>query len=552
MKLKRLSLLLLIFIFVISVVPSSALLSDNVHVHEFVAQQAWFTKLIKFDNFRGKDISGTLNFELVPDKTANAKYYEYGNKPNDEGDNQLVQVVQGVVNHAYKTSFSSNDYVDKEFVKLAWDSGDRCGDSTELMDHAFLHEWGRIVSSDHCFTCRVGKINPEQFETAIPYIYANKEEAKTAYEKQKELLREEDKAGRGLKWDGDDDTEDVIGWKTGIEYPSNPNNPQYDFLGDFQDNYGGRPECLNRNEKFRDGTFKVTEAYTLKANPAVTYFMPLTTRHIALDKTYDKDGNIKSIEVPLLPAIEAHNFSKNHCNALNEKYGDEAYEKSEYKIFRYRLKEKQAEGINLSIADKDIIVDIIGYGDNATTIFMFNNEKSADEFYKNYFSKEMSSLSGIKEKENGVDIKKSDKVQLVNQLENTEVPIKKVWKDENNKYGDRPDSVSIKLYANDKDTGKILVLNKDNNWNDVFANLPLKEDGNIIKYTIKEEKIAKYRTQITGNAKDGFVITNTHKNIKPKKDSPKTGDSDMGLLFMGIAGLGIAGLAISMKKKKSN
>lgn len=552
MKFKRLSLLLLIFIFAISVVPSSAMLSDNVHVHEFVAQQAWFTKLIKFDNFKGKDISGTLNFELMPDKNANAKYYEFGNKPNEEGDNELVQVVPGVINHSYKTSLSSNDYVDKKFNKLAWESGDKCGDSIELMDHAFLHEWGRIQSSDHGFTCRVGKINLEQFETAIPYYYANKEEAKAAYEKQKEMLREESKAGRGLKWDGDNDTEDVIGWKSISEYPSNANNPQYDFLGDFEGKYREKPECLNRNEAFRNGTFKVTQAYTLMANRAVTYFMPLTTRHIALDKTYDTDGNIKSIEIPLLSAIEAHNFSKKHCNALNEKYGDEAYENCEYKIFRYRLKEKQAEGINLSIADKDIIVDMIGYEDWGTTIFMFNDEKSADEFYKNYFTKEASYLSGIKNKEDGIDIKESDKVQLVNQLENTEVPIKKVWNDENNKYGDRPDSVSIKLYANDKDTGKTLVLNKDNNWNDVFTNLPLKEDGKIIKYIIKEEKIAKYRTQITGNAKDGFVITNTHKTIKPKKDSPKTGDSDMGLLFMGIAGLGIAGLTISLRKKKSN
>lgn len=45
---------------------------------------------------------------------------------------------------------------------------------------------------------------------------------------------------------------------------------------------------------------------------------------------------------------------------------------------------------------------------------------------------------------------------------------------------------------------------------------------------------------------------NTNTEEKPKKDSPKTGDSDMGLLFMGIAGLGIAGLAISIRKKKSN
>lgn len=77
MKFKKTFLLFLLLVFVLSTVTanaSSIYYRDNIYCSETVAQQAWYTKLIKLDNINRKQVSGTLNFELVPDQSANIEY----------------------------------------------------------------------------------------------------------------------------------------------------------------------------------------------------------------------------------------------------------------------------------------------------------------------------------------------------------------------------------------------------------------------------------------------------------------------------------------------
>ena len=78
------------------------------------------------------------------------------------------------------------------------------------------------------------------------------------------------------------------------------------------------------------------------------------------------------------------------------------------------------------------------------------------------------------------------------------------------------------------------------------------KDGKEIKYTVTEEKIDGYTTDITGNAKDGYLITNT-KDTPPSKNLPKTGDSSNVRLFAGLLALSGALLtAIVVRRRKLN
>ena len=54
-------------------------------------------------------------------------------------------------------------------------------------------------------------------------------------------------------------------------------------------------------------------------------------------------------------------------------------------------------------------------------------------------------------------------------------------------------------------------MSEANNWKHTFENLPKYDSktGKEIKYEIKEEPIKNYRSDITGNAKDGFTVKNT-------------------------------------------
>ena len=92
----------------------------------------------------------------------------------------------------------------------------------------------------------------------------------------------------------------------------------------------------------------------------------------------------------------------------------------------------------------------------------------------------------------------------------TEVPVKKVWKDENNQDGKRPTSVTVKLLADGQDTGKTLELTEANGWAGSFKDLDADKGGTPIKYTVEEVTVPGYASKISGDAASGFTITNSY------------------------------------------
>ncbi|KXT94836.1 Cna B-type domain-containing protein [Streptococcus oralis] len=92
----------------------------------------------------------------------------------------------------------------------------------------------------------------------------------------------------------------------------------------------------------------------------------------------------------------------------------------------------------------------------------------------------------------------------------TEVPVKKVWKDENNQDGKRPTSVTVKLLADDQDTGKTLELTEANGWAGSFKDLDADKGGTPIQYTVVEVTVAGYTSKVTGDVASGFTITNSY------------------------------------------
>ena len=110
----------------------------------------------------------------------------------------------------------------------------------------------------------------------------------------------------------------------------------------------------------------------------------------------------------------------------------------------------------------------------------------------------------------------------------TSVSVTKVWKDNDDQDGFRPQSITVKLLANGKDTGKTVTLNGENNWTAVFEDLNKDADKQPIEYTVEEvleESTAeKYTSVISGNAETGFTITNSHTPEVIDIDGSKTWD----------------------------
>ena len=91
-----------------------------------------------------------------------------------------------------------------------------------------------------------------------------------------------------------------------------------------------------------------------------------------------------------------------------------------------------------------------------------------------------------------------------NKRERIDIPVTKQW------VGNPTDSVDIQLMA-DGTMVDTISLSADNDWTYTFTDLPKYdiEDGHEILYSVEENTIEGYTTGISGDAENGFVITNT-------------------------------------------
>ncbi|MDO4169671.1 MAG: Cna B-type domain-containing protein [Lachnospiraceae bacterium] len=171
-------------------------------------------------------------------------------------------------------------------------------------------------------------------------------------------------------------------------------------------------------------------------------------------------------------------------------------------------------------------------------------------------------IKGYTKKVSGYNLTNTHKVSKVN------IPVTKVWNDQNDKNHARPSSVKVKLLADKKSTGLTLTLSKKNKWKSTFKNLPANSKGKAITYTVAEENVKGYTASITGNAKSGYTIKNSYKTAlttkqnttgnttktntlkKNTSSTPKTGDTNqMGIWIVMLVAACVA-LVLLFKTKK--
>ena len=113
----------------------------------------------------------------------------------------------------------------------------------------------------------------------------------------------------------------------------------------------------------------------------------------------------------------------------------------------------------------------------------------------------------------------------------TQITVTKVWDDDNNRDAIRPESISVRLFADGTDTEKTLVLSETNNWSGSFTELYAMNDGKTVLYTVEEVKTdvitgtdgeGTYAVLIEGDPEKGYTITNTHTPVKVTVEGKKT------------------------------
>lgn len=104
------------------------------------------------------------------------------------------------------------------------------------------------------------------------------------------------------------------------------------------------------------------------------------------------------------------------------------------------------------------------------------------------------------------------------------VPVEKKW------VGPAAEKATVRLLADGKDTGESAELSKSNSWKHSFEGLPkYSKSGSVIDYAVAEVPVEGYSSKVTGDAKDGFTVTNT----------VKTGELDVSKTVVAREGLAV-------------
>ena len=122
--------------------------------------------------------------------------------------------------------------------------------------------------------------------------------------------------------------------------------------------------------------------------------------------------------------------------------------------------------------------------------------------------------------------------------EKLSITVKKIWEDNDDQDGKRPDSVTVKILENENELeNKKVTLNEANHWEATIDDLPKFKEGKEIVYTVDEEKFDDYKKDVKkvekkedsekaeeGKAVIAFEITNTHEPEKTKVSGKKIWD----------------------------
>ena len=161
---------------------------------------------------------------------------------------------------------------------------------------------------------------------------------------------------------------------------------------------------------------------------------------------------------------------------------------------------------NGEVIDSKEVIDDDNWEYKFDNLPLYNNGKKI-----NYTISE-DKVDGYTDKVSGYDVTNTHKT------ETTTVTVNKIWDDNSNNDGIRPESIKINLYANGKLVKEgIVVTGNGDNWSYTFTDLPMNENGEKINYTVTEDTVTGYETSI-----DGLTITNSHLNEKTSISGTKT------------------------------
>ncbi|GEM02804.1 hypothetical protein HHA03_23360 [Halolactibacillus halophilus] len=94
----------------------------------------------------------------------------------------------------------------------------------------------------------------------------------------------------------------------------------------------------------------------------------------------------------------------------------------------------------------------------------------------------------------------------------TDVTVNKIWQDDSDATGNRPDTITLNVFRSDNETDayRTATIGQEDNWSHTFSNLPTYDaQGKVLSYTVEEVSVEGYSTSIEEIDSETYEITNT-------------------------------------------
>ena len=235
----------------------------------------------------------------------------------------------------------------------------------------------------------------------------------------------------------------------------------------------------------------------------------------------NKDGTLKVESSDNSTKLNFVNTYKANGNA--EFVVTKALDGEELKADQFKFELKDSEGNTLKTATNDaegnIKFEAIEYTEQNVGNTYSYTIKEIDDGADGYVYDEMIVEITVNVADNGdgtlkIDTNYSEDTEFNNKYETVEVSVQKIWDDNNNQDGVRPESIEVTLAGNGNNI-ETVELSEANNWTYTWKELVKHSNKTDIKYTVEEAELDGYvatiETDVDSSSGDvTTVITNTH------------------------------------------
>ena len=191
-----------------------------------------------------------------------------------------------------------------------------------------------------------------------------------------------------------------------------------------------------------------------------------------------------------------------NCNVAVEKKWED--EDNKYSIrpdsitVSLKANDEVKKTVNLnSVNNWKTVFECLPIVDSSGDEITYTVEETKNAFYKSNITSEENANKTTFVITNSVTVP-DDEIEVIGQ---------KVWEDENNKFGKRPESITLELKNKNGEVIETGVANAENNWSYKFSAPKYNEDLTEAEYTIDEESTGSIYYEKVGND-DNYTVVN--------------------------------------------